>query len=304
MPATADPSIFDLLPACASSFGDDEFGVWCEIAIEPVSGGIPVVQRLRWIEPGEFWMGSPETEAERSGGEGPRHRVTLTRGFWLADTACTQAMWSAVTGKNPSRFKGDDRPVEQVSWHDVRAFLDQLSALLPECETDLPTEAEWEYACRAGTETPFSFGETITPEQVNYDGNFPYAGGAKGLYRKETVPVKSFPANRWGLYEMHGNVWEWCADGKRRYAADPVEDRRGPEGGDTDVSRVVRGGSWIDNARGARSAIRHADDPGHAFDLLGFRFCLRSVEPQPSRAEPARESPAEQAPRGARGAGR
>jgi formylglycine-generating enzyme required for sulfatase activity len=197
-------------------------------------------------------------------------------------------MWSAVTGKNPSQFKGDDRPVENVSWRDVRAFLARLSALLPECETDLPTEAEWEYACRAGTETPFSFGETITPEQVNHDGNVPYAGGAKGLYRRETVPVKSLPANPWGLYEMHGNVWEWCADGMRAYSTEPVEDPRGPEGGDKDVSRVVRGGSWISYARRARSAGRYAGVPGGAYGSLGFRFCLRSVEPKPSRAEPAR----------------
>ena len=114
--------------------------------------------------------------------------------------------------------------MERVSWNDVQGFLARINELVPGLDLVLPTEAEWEYACRAGTETPFSFGETITPEQVNYNGDYPYAGGKKGLYRQETVPVASLPANPWGLYEMHGNVWEWCADGQRSYTADAVTD--------------------------------------------------------------------------------
>ncbi|MDP2867443.1 MAG: formylglycine-generating enzyme family protein [Methyloversatilis sp.] len=156
-------------------------------------------QRLRWIEPGEFWMGSPEDEPERWEGEGPRHRVRIGRGFWLADNACTQALWAAVMGSNPSHFhEGEDapqRPVENVDWDDVQKFLSLLNLHLPDTLVSLPTEAEWEYACRAGTQTPFSFGADITTAQVNYDGNHPYAGGAKGLYRQTTVPVKSLPAN-------------------------------------------------------------------------------------------------------------
>jgi formylglycine-generating enzyme required for sulfatase activity len=121
---------------------------------------------------------------------------------------------------------------------------------------ELPTEAEWEYACRAGSETPFSFGATISPAQANYDGNHPYAGGEKGLYREKTVPVKSFAPNDWGLYEMHGNVWEWCADGQRQYDSELHENPRGPE--DKDAPRVVRGGSWNDQPGGCapRSATR------------------------------------------------
>jgi formylglycine-generating enzyme required for sulfatase activity len=134
-------------------------------------------------------MGSPDDEAERHSDEGPRHRVRLTAGYWLADTACTQALWQAVMGNNPSHFKDDPlNPVEQVSWDDVQAFLERAQAMLSGVTLELPTEAEWEYACRAGTETPFSFGATISPAQANYDGSHPYGGAEKGLYREKTVP--------------------------------------------------------------------------------------------------------------------
>jgi formylglycine-generating enzyme required for sulfatase activity len=263
-------------PAFADRWGDDQFGLWGEFRIETRHGGAE--QRLRWIEPGTFLMGSPEDEPERFGDEGPQHAVTLTRGYWLADTACTQALWRAVTGGTPSRFAGDELPVEQVSWNDVQGFLRGLEALLLGSIADLPSEAEWEYACRAGTDTPFSFGATITPEQVNYHG--PYAGGARGLYRGKTVPVRSLPANPWGLYEMHGNVREWCADGRRQYGTAPQTDPRGPEG-KTSV-RALRGGSWFGFAGRARSACRDANLPDVASVSLGFRLCLRS-----SRASPA-----------------
>ncbi|KFB68485.1 MAG: Serine/threonine-protein kinase pkn1 [Candidatus Accumulibacter vicinus] len=228
-------------------------------------------------------MGSPESEPMRNSNEGPRHWVTLTRGFWLADTACTQALWQAVMGTNPSHFTGDpQRPVEQVSWDEAQRFLRALEALLPGCEAALPTEAQWEYACRAGSETPFSFGGNITPEQVNYDGNSPYAGGAKGRHREETVPVKSLPANAWGLYEMHGNVWEWCADGLRSYDEQAQQDPAGPVSGDEEAPRVVRGGSWLSVAGGLRSAYRSEGRRDGRDEFLGgqgFRFALRSIEP-------------------------
>jgi formylglycine-generating enzyme required for sulfatase activity len=270
----------------AVRFGiDTPFGVYADLTVTTRHGS--ATQRLRWIEPGSFLMGSPEGEPERYADEGPRHTVTLTHGFWLADSACTQALWRAVMESNPSRFTGDERrPVEQVSWHDVQRFLRELEALLPGCEAALPTEAEWEYACRAGSDTPFSFGAQITPEQVNYDGNYPYAGkagrqaergGAKGLYRATTVPVKSLPPNAWGLYEMHGNVWEWCADGMREYTAEAARDPVGPVG--EGAGRVFRGGSWIVFAREARSAVRVAFLPGNSADLQGFRLCLGSIEP-------------------------
>ncbi len=271
-------------PLCASAWGDDRYGLWCEIEV----GG--VVQRLRWIEPGEFWMGSTEAERQRfdeqgSDGyrkwiqnEGPRHRVKLARGFWLADTACTQALWQAVVGDTPSRFTGDPLlPVEQVSWDDVtEKFLLKLNRQIGNTEALLPTEAQWEYACRAGTETAYYFGEQIHSDQVNYDGNHPPPGGREGEYRQRTVPVKVLPANAWGLYQMHGNVLEWCADGMRTYRAEPAVD---PDGGQDSVERVQRGGSWFYSALRARSAYRDYHRRSIGEEDFGFRFALRSIEP-------------------------
>lgn len=284
-------------PLCASAWGDDRFGLWFEITLPGINeaGATQVVQRLRWIEPGSFPMGSPTDEAERNHDEGPRHRVTLTEGFWLADTACTQALWQALMGENPSHFKGQslaefERPVEQVSWNAVQGFLTKLQALLPGVQATLPTEAQWEYACRAGSEGPFSFGDNITPQQVNYEGTFPYNGGLKGEFRKQTLPVKSLPANAWGLYEMHGNVWEWCADGLRSYSDAHVVDPVGPgvamasgngPGDDTNTKRdeggppALRGGSWGSFAKRVRSACREAYLPGDTDVFIGFRVALR-----------------------------
>ncbi len=255
----------------AAAWGDDAYGLWVDFDIAGV------VLRFRWIEPGEFWMESPEGEAEREDSEGPRHGVRLTAVFWLADTACTQALWGAVMGgQNPSQFQDDPaNPVEQVSWDDVSAFLQRVAARLPAVEPALPSEAEWEYACRAGTETPFHFGATIHPAQANYDGNYPYVGGEKGEYRAKTVPVKTFAPNAWGLYEMHGNVWGWCADGLRLYDAEAHENPRGPEG--DDAPRVVRGGSWGDEAGRLRSAYRTRGPRGYRNGFQGFRFSLRST---------------------------
>jgi formylglycine-generating enzyme required for sulfatase activity len=227
-----------------------------------------VRQALRWIPPGRFRMGSPSTEPERDDDE-RLHEVVLTWGFWLAETACTQALWEAVMGENPSHFKGLERPVENVSWEDVQGFIARLNERVSGLEVRLPTEAEWEYACRAGTKTPFWFGDQITPEQANYDGNYPYAGGKKGVYREETVEVKALPANGWGLYQMHGNVWEWCADWYSEYPEGTVIDPSGPQGG---ADRVLRGGSWVVNGRRLRSAYRNRDGPGNRYGHIGFRL--------------------------------
>ena len=166
------------------------------------------------IPAGRFLMGSPPEEAGRDSDEGPQHEVTL-EAFWLGETPITQAQWRKVAGwpkverdlaPDPSRFKGDDRPVEQVNWHEAIEFCRRLSARTGKNYT-LPSEAQWEYACRAGTTTPFHFGATISAELANYDR------GAAGEHRKQTTDVASFPANPWGLHDMHGNVWEWCLDG-------------------------------------------------------------------------------------------
>ncbi len=258
-------------PPWAEAWGDDVFGLWTECQIGDV------VQRLRWISPGQFLMGSPEDELDRGSDEGPQHLVSLTDGYWLADTACMQAVWQAVMGDNPSDFKGDDLPVEQVSWDDVQSFLKKLQTQLPVgVDADLPTETEWEYACRAGAATPFSFGENIRTEQVNYDGNHPYGDAPKGECRAKTVPVKALPANDWGLYQMHGNVWEYCADAPRNYTADAVINPRGARGKDNEWI-VVRGGGWFLNAHEARSARRDQGRRGDAHFDQGFRFVLRST---------------------------
>jgi formylglycine-generating enzyme required for sulfatase activity len=257
---------------CASAWGDDEYGLWVEVEIAGI------VQCFRWIEPGEFWMGSPGDEAKRQEREGPRHTVRLTAGYWLADTACTQALWQALMGKNPSQFKEDPlNPVEQVSWNEVQAFLEKAQSILPGVRVELPTEAEWEYACRAGTETPFSFGTTISPAQANYDGRYPYGGVHKGPYRQKTVPVKSFVPNAWGLYEMHGNVWEWCADGPREYDREVHANPRGPEADGNYHPRIMRGGAWHLAAGWLRSAFRPKGYRNFRSDYVGFRLSLRST---------------------------
>jgi len=259
----------------AKRTGVDDLGLWAEFSVKRVT------QRMRWIWPCEFRMGTPEDEPERRDDE-VRHRVMLTRGYWLADTACTQALWQAVMGENPSAFKGPERPVEQVSWEDVQEFTRRLGALVPGLDPRLPTEAEWENACRAGTETPFSFGPTIGTDQVNYDGNRSYAGGEQGVSRKETVDVKALPANDWGLYQMHGNVWEWCQDWYGAYLGDPSIDPAGAEAGD---GRVCRGGSWGDHAVDCRSGQRLQWHPGDRYVRRGFRLARgpsnRAAGPQP-----------------------
>ncbi|WP_254045151.1 formylglycine-generating enzyme family protein [Thiohalocapsa sp. ML1] len=254
-----------LLPApdWAERHGLDAHGLWAEFSVAGV------VQRLRWLPPGEFLMGSPEDEPDRDKDE-QQHPVLLTRGLWLADTACTQALWQAVLGETPSGFQGPERPVEQVSWEAVvERFLPALNACVPGLEARLPTEAEWEYACRAGTTTPFSFGDRLSTDQANYDGNYPYAGGEQGEYRAHALDVKALPANQWGLYQMHGNVYEWCQDWLGDYPESLVKD---PIGSSAGRGRVLRGGYWNGRARWCRSAFRDARGPASRSSDAGFRL--------------------------------
>ncbi|MBL8460455.1 MAG: formylglycine-generating enzyme family protein [Zoogloea sp.] len=261
------------------------------------------LQRFRWIEPGEFVMGSPEGEVERQDREGPQHVVRVTEGFWLAETACSQGVWESVMGSNPSYFKEDPlNPVEQVSWDDVQGFLREVEKRVPGVKVALPTEAEWEYACRAGSETAFSWGDGIDPSRANYDGTDSYADGPTGEYRAKTVPVKSFDPNAWGLYQMHGNVDEWCSDGMREYDGASQVDPRGPEG---EAPRAVRGGSWIYLPHWLRAASRDHWLRGERNHDLGFRFSLRSTSSaeRSPEATVAPEGPQGKSPAPGRGRG-
>nr|WP_319495315.1 formylglycine-generating enzyme family protein [uncultured Desulfobacter sp.] len=257
---SADPPQFP--PDWAGEWGQDGYGLWAALVYQGIS------QSFRWIRPGIFMMGSPDDEPGRDDDE-TLHEVTLTRGFWLADTDCPQALWQAVMKDNPSEFKRDDLPVDNVSWENCQDFLERLNSLLPGLNFGLPTEAQWEYACRAGTQTPFSFGRTISTDQANFDGNFPYADGEEGEYRETTVPVKALPCNDWGLYQMHGNVYEWCRDWYGDYDLEGLVDPIGP---DTGGYRVLRGGSWSDDARGLRSALRDWHGPSFRSRFIGIRL--------------------------------
>ena len=223
-----------------------------------------------YIKPGSFMMGSPEDEPQRDEDE-QQHRVALTKGFYLQTTEVTQGQWKAVMESDPSEFKdcGDDCPVEYVSWNDVHEFIQKLNGMQDKHQYRLPTEAEWEYACRAGSTTPFSFGRCISTDQANYDGDNPLEGCAAGKFRGKKVPVGSFSPNAWGLYDMHGNVREWCQDRYDDYSSDSVSD---PEGPYNRPYRVSRGGSWCNYGRSCRSAARYYGEPDNGDGLLGFRL--------------------------------
>lgn len=254
---------YDFPYPCTAAYGRDRFGIWQTVEVAGVA------QTFRWIPPGRFTMGSPDGEYGRDKHERQRE-VTLTRGFWLADTACTQALWTALMGHNPCQFRHTERPVEQVSFEKVGEFLVTWNDQCPAFKVRLPSEAEWEYACRAGTTTPFSFGNSITTHQVNFHGDFPYRrADAKGEVRGKTVTVKALSANRWGLYQMHGNVWEWCADWRGPYDS---EDGINPIGASAGSYRVSRGGAYERGARRCRSAFRDAGPPDAAWSSQGFRL--------------------------------
>ena len=229
--------------------------------------------RFVWIPPGSFVMGSPKDELERKDDE-IQHKVTLTRGFYMGIYAVTQEEWQAVMGKNPSKITGEKNlPVEQVAWHDCQEFVKKLRAK-DNKPYRLPTEAEWEYACRAATMSPFHFGETISTDQANYQGDAVYGTGKKGVFRKKTTPVGSFQPNAWGLYDMHGNVWQWCQDWYGETSPKDAVDPQGPAEG---KDRVMRGGSWGVHPDFCRTACRYKLEPNWRDDAIGLRVCF-SVE--------------------------
>jgi formylglycine-generating enzyme required for sulfatase activity len=257
------------------------------------------------IPAGSFEMGAPQTEAVSKNKERPVHRVTLSE-FLLGQTPITQDQWREVAAwerlgnepvdrwpesldadpiaklTDPERFRGEQRPVVNVSWFDAQAFCQRL-ALRTGKNYTLPSEAQWEYACRAGTTTPFHYGATISTELGNYNGREVYGYGKKGEYRQQTTDVASFPANPWGLHDMHGNVWEWCADYWHDNYEEAPSDGRAWVGGDAERNinkdkvntnwRLLRGGSWINYPRSCRSAFRNDLHPVNRYYSVGFRVC-------------------------------
>jgi len=282
--------------------------------------------KLAWIPPGTFLMGSPVEEEGRNNGpfgnwaDEAQHRVTLTRGFWMGVDPLTRGQFarfvettnyrteaerpagslywddklacyksdSQRNWQEPGFDQTDEHPVVCVNLDDSLEFCDWLSRQDPEGRRyALPTECQWEYACRAGTTTPFHFGETISTDQANYNGNSVYGQGQKGVYRQGTTSVGKFPANGWGLYDMHGNVWQWCQDWYGAYPEGPATDSKGPDSGE---SRVIRGGPWFLAPGASRTARRAAYFPGTSADHLGLRVCFAGkargkTEPDPRPGE-------------------
>jgi formylglycine-generating enzyme required for sulfatase activity len=241
--------------------------------------GNEIALEMVQIPGGSFIMGAPINEKDSKESERPQHQVTVPR-FFMGKYPVTQAQWKFVASlpqvkrslkPDPSRFKGDNRPVEEVSWFDVVEYCDRISQHTGRMYR-LPSEAEWEYACRAGTSTPFHFGETITSGLANYNANYIYGKGVKGTFRKETTNVGSFGvANAFGLYDMHGNVWEWCEDHwHSNYEGAPLDGSAWLSDNDNN-SRLLRGGFWANNPGSCRSAYRNDNFPDYAFNLIGFR---------------------------------
>jgi formylglycine-generating enzyme required for sulfatase activity len=255
----------------------------CGSAPSPSNGPDTFVR----INGGTFTMGSPANEPERNDDEGPQHQVTVMA-FYMGKYEVTQKEYQEVMGTNPSNFKGPNLPVERVSWFDAVEYCNKRSqkeGLMPAYTISgtggrvtwnrntngyrLPTEAEWEYACRAGTTGLFSTGNNITTDQSNYDGNYPYNNSAKGESRRRTTPVGNFAPNPWGLYDMHGNVYEWCWDWYGDY---PHVLQTDPAGAASGSRRVQRGGSWGIDASYARSVYRGIYYPSRRYGSIGFRL--------------------------------
>jgi formylglycine-generating enzyme required for sulfatase activity len=219
------------------------------------------------LRPGTFEMGTPPHEDKREAQE-TLHTVHLTRPFLIGQYEVTQGEWSQVMGRNPSFFRNCDRcPVEQISWFDVQVFLQKLNAL-SQPGFRLPTEAEWEYACRAGGVQPFGKHDALSSQDANINGNFPYNAPA-GPFLQRTTPVGSFPSSAWGLFDMSGNVWEWIQDEHCRYAEGTVID---PVGACGSARRVIRGGSWRFDGGSARCGLRYTHRPRDKGDSLGVRL--------------------------------
>jgi len=252
-----------------------------QVFTETIANGVTL--EMVYIPKGSFTMGAPATESGSSDSQRPQHQVTI-KPFLMGKYPITQAQWEAVANlpkiqydfsPDRYRFQGKNRPVENVSWNDAVEFCARLSRKTGRSYR-LPSEAEWEYACRAGTTTPFHFGETITPDLVNYDLNYPYGSAPKGTWGFKTTAVGSFPPNAFGLYDMHGNVWEWCQDIYHdNYNGAPTDGSAWESGGSD--CRVRRGGSWENHAVNCRSANRSYSSADYMLRLRGFRVVVASV---------------------------
>jgi formylglycine-generating enzyme required for sulfatase activity len=230
------------------------------------------------IPAGSFKMGSPAGEKGRGENEGPQHTVNVPT-FFMGRFAVTQEQYQQVMDKNPSRFKGAKRPVESVSWNEAVEFCKKLSQKTGRTYR-LPSEAEWEYAARAGTTTPFHFGQTLTTALANYNGEYNYRSEPKGMYRQQTTEVGSFPPNDFGLYDMHGNVWEWCQDTwHNSYKGAPVDGRAWIDN-ENQSHRLLRGGSWLYTPGSCRSADRYWDFPDLDDHYIGFRVVCGVAAPR------------------------
>ena len=261
-PKALDTFEFDVITVNAQGKEQSRDRKRAEFFPEDLGNGVTL--EMVAIPGGTFQMGSDESDDEK-----PMHTVTVEP-FLMGKFPVTQAQYEAIVGTNPAKFKGAKRPVERVSWEEAIAFCTQLSQKTGKTYR-LPSEAEWEYACRAGTTTPFSFGETITPDLANYDGNSTYGEGTKGTYREQTTDVGSFSANPFGLFDMHGNVWEWCADHWHKdYKNAPTDGSAWTTNGNSET-RVLRGGSWYHNPVNCRAAYRSGSSPGDRNNNVGFR---------------------------------
>lgn len=248
---------------------------------------------FRWIPPGSFRMGSSKKEQKEAAAnalkfdhegvdyldEQNRHKVKISRGFWMQESPISQGMWKSVMGNNPSLSLGSERlPVERVSWNECQTFIEKLNGfgICPDCfEFSLPTEAEWEYACRARTTTPYWFGRSLNGDKANCDGLCPFGTDRQGPYLGKSTEPGAYPANRWGLYDMHGNVSEWVRDWFGIYPKAKVVDPSGPKRG---FCRVFRGGSYGNLPVGCRAAWRGTGTPDSHDCTVGARLALRPVD--------------------------
>ena len=262
-----------MCPPWASDAGRDEFGVWARVDFPKTKSAS---FRMRYIEPGTFLMGSPEDEEGRQLTEGPQHEVRHTEGFWLSETQCTQATWKAVMRNNPSHFKGDEQPVESVNWNYCQKFLKALNIRVPGLEARLPTEAQWEFACRGGTTWA-------------YYGKLDHIAWYRENSGRKPHPVAQKDPNAWGLYDMSGNVWELCSDWWGEYSVSVGYARVDPQGPQGGAKRVIRGGAWDRPAHLQRSAFRGTVEPTWGNNDLGFQTLSRSGVKYIKSEQPARE---------------